>query len=170
MITTTEIAGTLLDDCSAGPLHVVDSAYDPGYSSSFGDRLTNCPSRLSTRPRALEPGAWCRRRGFRSRGGAQCERGAAPVRARHRPLASYARAQGLGIPEWQLAHTGFLRCCSSRSRTEVGALPSWRASGRLGTFGGGGEGGVPRTFSSSHFPRTTGDVRVAYDVTVRMLA
>ena len=30
-------------------------------------------------------------------------------------------------------------------------------------------GGVPRIFSSSHFPRSTGDVRFGYDVRVRML-
>ena len=40
---------------------------------------------------------------------------------------------------------------------------------RRGTFGGGGGGGVPRRFSRIHLPRTTGDVRSGYDVTVRML-
>ena len=39
-----------------------------------------------------------------------------------------------------------------------------------GTFGGGGGGGIPRMFSSTHLPRCTGDVRLAYDVTARMLA
>ena len=39
-----------------------------------------------------------------------------------------------------------------------------------GTFGGGGGGGTPSQVSSSHLPRTTGEVRVAYDVTLRMLA
>jgi len=39
-----------------------------------------------------------------------------------------------------------------------------------GTFGGGGGGGIPRMFSSTHFPRCTGEVRLAYDVTDRMLA
>ncbi len=70
---------------------------------------------------------------------------------------------------WQVAHTAFARCCSSRSRTDRGA-PSSPAVGRLGTSGGGGEGGVPRKFSSSHTPRTTGEVRFAYEVMVRMLA
>ena len=36
-------------------------------------------------------------------------------------------------------------------------------------FGGGGGGGEPSRFSSTHLPRSTGDVRVAYDVSVRML-
>ncbi len=40
---------------------------------------------------------------------------------------------------------------------------------RAGTLAGGGLGGVPSTFSSSHLPRCTGDVRVAMEVTVRML-
>ena len=38
-----------------------------------------------------------------------------------------------------------------------------------GTFGGGGGGGVPRRFSRIHLPRTTGEVRSGYEVTVRML-
>ena len=38
-----------------------------------------------------------------------------------------------------------------------------------GTSGGGGGGGVPSRFSRIHLPRTTGDVRSGYDVTVRML-
>ena len=38
-----------------------------------------------------------------------------------------------------------------------------------GTFGSGGGGGVPSRFSRIHLPRTTGDVRSGYDVTVRML-
>ena len=36
-------------------------------------------------------------------------------------------------------------------------------------FGGGAGGGVPSRFSRIHLPRTTGDVRSGYDVTVRML-
>ena len=38
-----------------------------------------------------------------------------------------------------------------------------------GTPGGGDGGGVPSRFSRIHLPRTTGDVRSGYDVTVRML-
>ena len=38
-----------------------------------------------------------------------------------------------------------------------------------GTFGGGAGGGVPSMFSRIHLPRSTGDVRFGYDVTVRML-
>ena len=69
---------------------------------------------------------------------------------------------------WQLAHTGLLRCSSIRSRTDVGLSDS-SFSLRAGTSGGGAGGGAPSMFSSSHLPRTTGDVRVAYEVTVRML-
>ena len=39
-----------------------------------------------------------------------------------------------------------------------------------GTSGGGGGGGVLRTWSSTHLPRLTGEVRVEFDVSVRMLA
>ena len=39
----------------------------------------------------------------------------------------------------------------------------------VSTFGGGGGTGAPRMLSSTHLPRSTGDVRVACDVTVRML-
>ncbi len=40
----------------------------------------------------------------------------------------------------------------------------------VGTSGGGGGGGAPSTFSMIHLPRSTGEVRCAYDVTVRTLA
>ena len=43
------------------------------------------------------------------------------------------------------------------------------ALGSGGTFGGGAGGGVPSRFSRTHLPRSTGDVRSAYDVTIRML-
>ncbi len=36
-------------------------------------------------------------------------------------------------------------------------------------FGGGGGGAAASRFSRTHLPRTTGDVRVAYEVNVRML-
>ena len=69
---------------------------------------------------------------------------------------------------WQLAHTGFARCCfhplAHRARR---SRPSLSSSG--GTSAGGGGGGVPSRLSSIHLPRTTGEVRSACDVTVRML-
>ena len=68
---------------------------------------------------------------------------------------------------------------SSRTAGCADARPSARASERTfvaklvglsaGTFGGGDGGGVPSRFSRIHLPRTTGDVRSGYDVTVRML-
>ena len=45
--------------------------------------------------------------------------------------------------------------------------PAAVAAGRVSAPGGGG---VPRTFSSTHFPRRTGDVRAGPEVTVRTLA
>ena len=60
---------------------------------------------------------------------------------------------------------------SSRTRDSCGAAPSARGptaasrvsslSASAGTLGGGGGGGAPSTFSSSHLPRSTGEVRVA---------
>ena len=38
-----------------------------------------------------------------------------------------------------------------------------------GTLGGGGEGGIPIRLARIHLPRTTGEVRFAFDVEVRML-
>ena len=53
---------------------------------------------------------------------------------------SSAKPRG-SICEWHVAHTGFFRCCSSRSRTDAGFPPSPR-SGSPGTSGGGGGGGA----------------------------
>ncbi len=39
-----------------------------------------------------------------------------------------------------------------------------------GTFGGGGGGGVPRIWSRIQRPRLTGEVRVGFEVMVKMLA
>ena len=55
-----------------------------------------------------------------------------------------------------------------RSRM-VGTESSLLASCNGGTPGGGGGGGVPIMFSSTHLPRSTGDVRLAYEVASRML-
>ena len=42
-------------------------------------------------------------------------------------------------------------------------------SSSAGTFGGGGGGGVPSSTSITHLPRSTGEVRSATEVSVRML-
>ena len=62
------------------------------------------------------------------------------------------------IMRWQLAHAGFLRCCSIRSRTDRGLRAS-TSSSNGGTTSGGGGGGEPSMFSRIHLPRSTGDVR-----------
>ena len=64
---------------------------------------------------------------------------------------------------WQEEQAGFLRCSSILSRTERGVMPVWFSSS-AGMLGGGGGTGVPRTLSSSHLPRRTGEVRVAFEV------
>ncbi len=69
---------------------------------------------------------------------------------------------------WHPARAAFSRCCSIRCRT-VSGFPPAAFSFSGGTPAGGGFGGVPMMFSSSHFPRCTGDVRVATDVTINRL-
>ena len=58
--------------------------------------------------------------------------------------------------------------CDPCSRMED-AVPIF-ASSRLGTSGGGGGGGVPTRLSNTHLPRSTGDVRLAYEEIVNTLA
>jgi hypothetical protein len=43
------------------------------------------------------------------------------------------------------------------------------APASAGTFGGGSGGGMPTMVSRIHLPAATGEVRVAYEVSVRML-
>ena len=95
---------------------------------------------------------------------------APPSLSRQRPIASkFSSANPSGsIRRWQFAQTGFLRCASIRSRSDVGCAASLSSSG--GTLAGAGGGGAPSSASSTHFPRSTTDVRLAYDVTVRRLA
>ena len=88
---------------------------------------------------------------------------------RQRPTASkFSSEKPTGsIRLWQLAQAALARCSASRSRTERFAETVLSLS--AGTFGNGGGGGVPTMFSRIHLPRITGEVRVAYEVTVRML-
>src|SRR5262249_26444625 len=94
-----------------------------------------------------------------------------PSVARHFPVRSkFSSENPIGsIILWHAAQTAFFRCSSIRSRTDVIFwLPSFSLSG--GTLGGGRGGGVPKRFSRTHFPRETGEVRFATDVTSRKLA
>ena len=52
---------------------------------------------------------------------------------------------------------------------EAGAAMLVTANRIAGTIGGGSGGGVPRMLFRIHLPRSTGDVRIACDVKVRML-
>src|SRR5204863_3998535 len=92
--------------------------------------------------------------------------------ARQRPTASKcSSAKPIGsIFAWQLAQTGFARCLTIASRIVSGAPPAASSSVfRAGTSGGGGGGGEASRLSSTYLPRSTGEVRVEYDVTVRIL-
>src|SRR5262249_7313141 len=97
--------------------------------------------------------------------------GVEPSAVRHLPMPSKlssAKPSG-SMRAWQAAHVGFLRCCSRPSRTGPGFARLAFSLG-AGAFGGGGGGGAPSKFLRIHFPRFTGEVRVGYDVTVKMLA
>ena len=59
-----------------------------------------------------------------------------------------------------------LRDSSIRSRTDA-RRPSAAVSCRSGTSGGGGGGGEPRMVSSTHLPRSTGDVRLDTRISAR---
>jgi len=72
------------------------------------------------------------------------------------------------ITRWQVAQLGVLRCSSMRSRSDFGSWPA-SLSESAGTLAGGAGGGVPRMFSRMYLPRSTGDVRFGYDVTVSTL-
>ena len=58
---------------------------------------------------------------------------------------------------------------SRRCRSEVTFMAAASLSRFVSTPGGGTGAGVPSRFSRIHLPRVTGEVRVATDVTVRML-
>ena len=85
---------------------------------------------------------------------------------RQPPMASkFSSAKpGGSITAWQLPHTGWLRCCASRSRMVGGTVPGLISVRLVSTFGGGGGTYTPKMLSSSHLPRSTGDVRSGYDV------
>src|SRR5688500_19781253 len=71
---------------------------------------------------------------------------------------------------WHALQVGLLRCASIRSRVVRTTPPLVPAvASRTGTLGGGGGGGVPRSTSITHFPRSTGDVRLAREVSVSTL-
>src|SRR5690606_6474019 len=62
------------------------------------------------------------------------------------------------------------RCNSSCSRSDTASLAAPPCASSDGTLGGGGGGGVASRLSRIHLPRLTGEVRVGFEVTVKMLA
>src|SRR5215469_8588338 len=89
----------------------------------------------------------------------------------HTPIASkFSRAKPVGsITPWHWLQVALLRCCSSRARTVFGGSPVF-CDRSVAVSGGGGEGGVPISLSSTHAPRNTGDVRSPYDVRISTAA
>ena len=111
-----------------------------------------------------------------------CRRPAAPeasIGCRASAVACAPRADRVEVLErearadpsrvWQVAQAGLravlLHPLAHRARLVAASLLP-RAAARSA---GGGGGGVPRRFSRTHLPRSTGEVRSACDVTVRML-
>ena len=73
------------------------------------------------------------------------------------PTVPADRPRKVLLSQLGMAQAGVLRCLSSCWRM----VTAPRMSGSTaGTFGGGGAGGVPRMRSSTHAPRTTGEVVV----------
>src|SRR5688572_13022082 len=93
----------------------------------------------------------------------------APSFVRQEPIAlKFSIAKPIAsIRVWQFAHDGFARCSSMRFLSVPDEMAFWLSSSS-GTLGGGGGGGVPRICSRTQRPRLTGDVRVGFDVTVRI--
>src|SRR5262249_24092393 len=73
------------------------------------------------------------------------------------------------IRAWQPAQGGLARCWIMASRMERVVPFSAPSVFSAGTTAGGGGGGDESRFSSTHFPRTTGEVRVAYAVIANKL-
>src|SRR5580704_4491887 len=77
---------------------------------------------------------------------------------------------GGSITRWHPAQGWLVRCNSSCARTVFAAAGApLLLSSSVGTFGGGGDGGVLRKVLSTYFPRNTGEVLVATEVMERML-
>src|SRR6185295_7401098 len=90
---------------------------------------------------------------------------------RQAPRASkFSRANPVGsITPWHILQDALSRCCSSRALTVFGCSPAfWERS--VAVSGGGGGGGVPISLSRTHAPRSTGEVRSAYEVRISTAA
>src|SRR5690242_20958797 len=69
---------------------------------------------------------------------------------------------------WQFAQAGSARCRTIASRRDSCSSDFAPSVLSDGTFGGGGGGGEPSRFSRTYFPRSTGEVRVEYEVSSRI--
>ena len=92
---------------------------------------------------------------------------------RHAPTTSkFSSARPSGsITLWHDAHAGFLRCSSMRSRTDSDLPPRRRLRllERRARPAAAAAAAMPSSTSIIHLPRSTGDVRSATDVSIRML-
>ncbi len=71
---------------------------------------------------------------------------------------------------WHELHAGWRGACANCSATDS-SRPSFASpvASRSGTSAGGGGGGLPSSTSITHLPRSTGDVRLPCEVSVRTL-
>ena len=91
--------------------------------------------------------------------------------SRQRPTRSkFSSAKPNGsMSWWHDAQTGSVRCASMRWRSVFASAGERAPDKSASTPGGGGGTSAPSRFSTIHAPRTTGDVRFATEVAVRML-
>ena len=87
----------------------------------------------------------------------------AASRSRQRPIASkFSIEKPIGsMRTWHTAQLGFARCLLIASRIDIAVPGSSPSILSAGMFAGGGGGAEESRFSSTHLPRTTGEVRVA---------
>ena len=94
-----------------------------------------------------------------------------PSLSRQRPTAS-KRSSAKPRPSmraWHTAQLSLLRCAAICAR-RLAALSTTAPAGKLSLPGGGAGGGASRRLSRIHLPRLTGEVRVGFEVSARMLA
>ena len=135
-------------------------------TSTSDAREKSSPILQQDRPQLRRPVERCGRRAARPTG----RSANLPSIVRQAPMASkFSRPKPSGsMRRWHDAHVGLLRCASICCRSD--AVSPIAVSSRSGTSAGGAGGGASSRLSSTHLPRSTGDVRVAYDDTVSTLA
>ena len=138
-------------------------AYVRSFSASVP--TNSCAGQATPGEARRGPQTVCRRAESPTHRSAPSTRRSNAIDRSHRSSRAQSRAGPFESDSWRRPRScdGF-PCLAHRERLAVFVF-----SGRPGTFAGGGGGGAPSRFARIHFPRSTGEVRVAYEVTVRTL-